>query len=88
MNRDRWVSIALATAITVLFVAALAVTGGGSYAAPGLALSASATAQEYEYPGTRPGWGCGDENHVHTGPPGAQYGTTPPPGCTQYGKGR
>src|SRR5689334_18229288 len=20
--------------------------------------------------GTRPGWGCGDTNHVHTGPPG------------------
>jgi hypothetical protein len=28
----------------------------------------------------RPGWGCGDRNHIHTGPPGRQY-ATPPPGC-------
>jgi hypothetical protein len=32
--------------------------------------------------GTRPGWGCGDTNHTHSGPPG-RPGATPPPGCTQ-----
>jgi hypothetical protein len=31
--------------------------------------------------GTRPGWGCGDINHEHTGPPGRPE-ATPPPGCT------
>jgi hypothetical protein len=30
--------------------------------------------------GTRPGWGCGDTNHTHSGPPG-RPGATPPPGC-------
>ena len=27
--------------------------------------------------GTRPGWGCGDTNHVHTGPPGNPTATSP-----------
>ncbi len=27
--------------------------------------------------GTRPGWGCGDLNHVHTGPPGRPNATSP-----------
>lgn len=31
--------------------------------------------------GTRPGWGCGDTNHVHTGPPGGPSST--PPGCAK-----
>jgi hypothetical protein len=32
--------------------------------------------------GARPGWGCGDTNHTHTGPPG-RPDATPPPGCTR-----
>jgi hypothetical protein len=32
--------------------------------------------------GTRPGWGCGDANHTHSGPPG-RPNATPPPGCTR-----
>lgn len=32
--------------------------------------------------GTKPGWGCGDRNHEHSGPPG-RPGATPPPGCTK-----
>ena len=32
--------------------------------------------------GTRPGWGCGDTNHKHSGPPG-RPGATPPLGCTK-----
>jgi hypothetical protein len=32
--------------------------------------------------GTKPGWGCGDTSHVHTGPPG-RPGATPPPGCAK-----
>ena len=31
--------------------------------------------------GARPGWGCGDTNHTHSGPPG-RPNATPPPGCT------
>ena len=30
--------------------------------------------------GVRPGWGCGDKNHEHSGPPG-RPGADPPPGC-------
>jgi hypothetical protein len=26
---------------------------------------------------TRPGWGKGDKNHVHTGPPGTSVNPTP-----------
>jgi hypothetical protein len=32
---------------------------------------------------TRPGFGCGDTNHKHLGPPG-RPGATPPPGCTKH----
>jgi hypothetical protein len=32
----------------------------------------------------KPGWGCGDMNHEHSGPPG-RPGATPPPGCSQSG---
>jgi hypothetical protein len=32
--------------------------------------------------GTRPGWGCSDTNHTHSGPPG-RPNATPPPGCTK-----
>jgi hypothetical protein len=90
----RYGRAALALLTTAAVAAALALTGGGGYAASGLALSKSASAQQYQYPEERPGWGCGDDNHVHTGPPGRrQYGPsgppTPPPGCTQYkGKDR
>jgi hypothetical protein len=32
--------------------------------------------------GVRPGWGCGDNNHTHSGPPG-RPDATPPPGCAK-----
>jgi hypothetical protein len=32
--------------------------------------------------GMRPGWGCGDENHTHSGPPG-RPDADPPPGCNR-----
>ncbi len=32
--------------------------------------------------GTRPGWGCGDAKHKHSGPSG-RPDATPPPGCTK-----
>ncbi len=30
--------------------------------------------------GAKPGWGCGDDNHTHSGPPG-RPGATMPPTC-------
>jgi hypothetical protein len=32
--------------------------------------------------GARPGWGCGDTKHTHSGPPG-RPAATPPPGCAR-----
>jgi hypothetical protein len=32
--------------------------------------------------GVRPGWGCGDKNHTHDGPPG-RPDADPPPGCNR-----
>lgn len=32
--------------------------------------------------GVRPGWGCGDTNHKHSGPPG-RPNADPPPGCAR-----
>ena len=32
--------------------------------------------------GVRPGWGCGDKNHEHSGPPG-RPDASPPPGCNR-----
>ncbi len=32
--------------------------------------------------GTKPGFGCGDTNHTHSGPPG-RPGASLPPGCTK-----
>ena len=34
----------------------------------------------------RPGFGCGDANHTHSGPPG-RPGATPPPGCAKAHQG-
>jgi len=55
-----------------------AATAPASSAAPASAAAEgrSAAAQEY---GTRPGKGCGDKNHEHTGPPGNPSNTSCPP---------
>ncbi len=39
----------------------------------------SANAPGHDADDTRPGWGCGDENHVHSGPPGNPDAESP---CT------
>jgi hypothetical protein len=39
-----------------------------------------ASAPQDNTTGARPGWGCGDTNHTHSGPPG-RPGATPPPNC-------
>ncbi len=35
-----------------------------------LAMTVKASSVEAKTGGTRPGWGYGDKNHEHTGPPG------------------
>jgi len=47
-----------------------------------VAVNASAAAPHDSTTGARPGWGCGDTNHKHSGPPG-RPGATPPPGCSK-----
>jgi hypothetical protein len=58
--------LAFAGALTVGLIAAF---GGLSLASP--------TTPPGNSGATKPGWGCGDQNHVHTGPPGNQYATSP-----------
>jgi hypothetical protein len=73
--------LTVALALTGLLFAALAAFGAARYATSAAAQAippGGPGAAQYEY---RPGWGCGDKNHTHTGPPGRQYGTPMPPGC-------
>jgi hypothetical protein len=68
--------------LTGLLFAALAAFGAARYASSAAAQAippGGPGAAQYEY---RPGWGCGDRNHIHTGPPGNQYATRPP-GCAK-----
>jgi hypothetical protein len=50
----------------------LAQIGRFIYVAPALALLAQPKAAQAGYgrAGTKPGWGYGDKNHSHSGPPG------------------
>jgi hypothetical protein len=50
----------------------LAKIGRFAYAAPALALLAAPQRAQAGYGrgGTKPGWGYGDTNHTHSGPPG------------------
>jgi hypothetical protein len=58
-------------------VGGLLATGAANYVAAAFGNSPGQSSADTQY---RPGWGCGDRNHVHTGPPGRQY-APPPPGC-------
>jgi hypothetical protein len=71
-----WVwRLVLAFALTVALTAALIASGPLPSLSEAFGQGGSPPSDQY-----RPGWGCGDRNHVHTGPPGRQY-ATPPPGC-------
>jgi len=80
-RQGRLPRMAAAAGITAALTAGLLASGGLSYAATGLKKAAAGGPADRQYD-TRPGWGCGDKNHVHTGPPGRQY-ASPPPGCTK-----
>jgi len=73
-TRGRLTRFLVAGAITAASAAAVVGSGAASYAA-GAGKKPPPASDQY-----RPGWGCGDKNHVHTGPPGRQY-APPPPGC-------
>lgn len=55
--------------------------GKGGDEAPGL-ISAAERTSGVGTVGVRPGWGCGDNNHKHSGPPG-RPNASPPPGCAK-----
>jgi hypothetical protein len=40
-------------------------------------VSASQESNQSGSTGTKPGWGCGDKNHSHTGPPGNTTASSP-----------
>jgi hypothetical protein len=69
--------LVLAFALTVALIAALLASGALPSLDQAFGKRGKPTSADSQY---RPGWGCGDRNHVHTGPPGRQY-ATPPPGC-------
>jgi hypothetical protein len=73
-----WVwRVVLAFALTVALMAALVASGVLPSLDDAFGKRGKAASAQYQY---RPGWGCGDRNHIHTGPPGRQY-ASPPPGC-------
>jgi hypothetical protein len=76
--------LAGAVVLTIAGIVVLAWSGAAADARDSAARTMAGALAQYQYPVDRPGWGCGDDNHTHTGPPGAQYGSTPPPGCSQY----
>ena len=41
------------------------------------------SAAESPAAGARPGWGCGDTHHTHSGPPGRPNASAPP-GCAKH----
>lgn len=51
---------------------------GLKHGAPSVSSDSSRSSAVAQY-GTRPGKGCGDQNHVHTGPPGNPSNTQCPP---------
>jgi hypothetical protein len=53
-----------------------AATNGANNVSSGQQVGQTGTA------GTRPGFGCGDTNHAHSGPPG-RPGASLPPGCAK-----
>ena len=81
-GRRRLARLVASGAITAAIAAGVLSSGGLGYAATGLKNAAASDPASQQYGETRPGWGCGDKNHEHTGPPGRQY-APPPPGCTK-----
>jgi hypothetical protein len=54
----------------------------GTVANAGVSLSPSVTTNQVSTSSDRPGWGCGDKNHHHLGPPGRPVGTVSP--CNKH----
>jgi hypothetical protein len=73
----RLVRLMAAAGLTAVIAAGLLASGAGNYVTAAFGAPPGHSSADTQY---RPGWGCGDRNHVHTGPPGRQY-APPPPGC-------
>ena len=67
----------LAFGLTIVLLAVLLASGALPVLSDAFGKGGNAASAQYQY---RPGWGCGDRNHIHTGPPGRQYAALPP-GC-------
>ena len=64
--------------VTLLLVSGLAISGGTAGVIAGVGgSSGKSSAGKSQY--VKPGKGCGDRNHVHTGPPGNPSNTQCPP---------
>ncbi len=70
----RILQVGIVVAISTIMLGADA---GLLAAAPGGQGRKDAPGQTRHDDGTRPGWGCGDSNHVHTGPPGRPDAESP-----------
>ena len=88
--RRRFAAATLAAAVIGVLLSA----GLASYAATAVAGGSPSSPAQGQYPTTVPGFGCGDPNNVHTGPPTPQYAPpptprpqyvppVPPPGCSK-----
>jgi hypothetical protein len=69
--------LAMVTAATTVVLTALG--GFGFAASQAVNSNSNNSPQQSAYP--KPGWGCGDKNHEHTGPPGNGASNGPPPNC-------
>jgi len=69
--------------VTMLLVLGLAVSGGAAGVIAGKGGGGNGSAAKSEY---RPGKGCGDKNHTHTGPPGNP--SNGPETCPQQAGGK
>ncbi|HEX8918639.1 MAG TPA: hypothetical protein VF898_09055 [Chloroflexota bacterium] len=79
------VQLAIAAVVAIAMMGAFVAVGGvsGSHSQIVLAKGGKGTGPG----GTKPGWGCGDTNHTHTGPPGNPSMTSPCGSATGTGTG-
>lgn len=73
IKRRTLAQLLIACGMAVAMLMAFVAVGGVSSGPHGLAFAKG----NHTAGGIRPGWGCGDTNHTHTGPPGNPGATSP-----------
>lgn len=75
-HRERGIPFVKSRIATIITIVGLAGGTGGALAvaAHNGSNSSKSSAASGQY---KPGWGCGDKNHTHTGPPGNPNATSP-----------